>query len=51
MKDKFGLKTSFGLAGAGIGMGIAGEAFSSEGLKYKRIVNFNIRDNSLKNSR
>ena len=33
MKDKFGLKTSFGLAGAGIGMGIAGEAFSSEGLK------------------
>ena len=33
MKDKFVLKTSFALAGAGIGMGIAGEAFSSEGLK------------------
>ena len=33
MKDKFGLKTSFGIAGASIGMGIAGEAFSSEGLK------------------
>lgn len=33
MKDNFGLKTSFGLAGAGIGMGIAGEAFNSEGLK------------------
>jgi hypothetical protein len=33
MKDNFGLKTSFGLAGAGIGMGIMGEAFNSEGLK------------------
>jgi len=33
MKDKFGLKTSLGIAGASIGMGIAGEAFNSEGLK------------------
>lgn len=31
--DKFGLKTSFGLAGASIGMGIIGEAFDSTGLK------------------
>ena len=33
MKDKFGLKTSLGIASASIGMGIAGEAFNSEGLK------------------
>jgi len=32
MKIK-GLKESFGLAGASMGMGIIGEAFESEGLK------------------
>ena len=32
MKIK-GLKESFGLAGASIGMGVLGEAFNSEGLK------------------
>lgn len=33
MKKLNELETSFGLAGASIGMGIAGEAFNSEGLK------------------
>lgn len=31
--DRFGLKNTFKLAGASIGMGIIGESFSSTGLK------------------